>query len=238
MRKLLALALVAAAALAAFGFDRVPGAWRVRRWLTRAPDYGEHRRERIERFERERSVAPGTVVFVGSSTIERFPLERCFPGRATANRGIGNEPLTDLAARIPSGMPEGALGGVVVYAASVDARGPGARADEIALRVERLLDSLAAAVPGVPLCLVAPLPERAIGKTDAERLAQLERELRAVCEGRQVAFVATHRAPLLGADGLSEVHSVDRLHLNDAGYDVLARWIVEDGGAVGRALAP
>lgn len=247
MRKPLALAAAVAAAalavavlgvaLAAPGFDRLPGAWRARRWLGREPGYPEHRRERLEQLAREPEVADGTVVLVGSSTIERFPLERCFPGRPASNRGIGDEPLAELAERIEVTLPRGRLGGIVVYAGSVDFRRDPAAAEGIARDVDELLGRIAALRPGVPLCVVSPLPERAMSPSTAERLSELERLLRESCEARGVAFVATDRPPLRGATGLSEAHSVDRLHLNDAGYDVLARWIVEDGGPAGRALA-
>jgi lysophospholipase L1-like esterase len=53
------------------------------------------------------------------------------------------------------------------------------------------------------------------------------------------SYVATARAPIADAAGrLSAELSVDGLHLSDAGYRVLAQWIVADGGAAGRLLAP
>jgi hypothetical protein len=55
-----------------------------------------------------------------------------------------------------------------------------------------------------------------------------------------MAFVKTERAPLTTPEGqLSPLLAArDRKHLNLAGYGMLARWLLEDGGAATAALAP
>ena len=78
------------------------------------------------------------------------------------------------------------------------------------------------------------------------RLAALDDALAALAAARNppAAFVPTLRPPLTSPTGssstgpLAEDVSSDSLHLNRKGYGVLARWIVADGGDVGRLLAP
>jgi hypothetical protein len=236
----LALIAGAAAAFATWAAvdESAPGAWRIRGWLGLRTEYAAHREARLAEFARVPEVPAGTVVFLGSSTIERFPLERCFPGVPTDDRGIGDEPVDSMVERVSASLPRGELGGVVVYAGSVDFRRDPSRYPWIAAKVGELLDRIALLRPGAPVCVVSPLPERGMSAETSHALAGLEEELRAVCGRRGVAFVRTDRPPLRDASGLSEAHSADRLHLSDAGYDVLAGWIVEDGGPAGRALAP
>ena len=68
-------------------FHWLPGGWYLRN-LVEAPAHRaerlrlEHRADRLEEFEGQRGgESPGQVVFLGSSTIEFFPLDTCFPGK-------------------------------------------------------------------------------------------------------------------------------------------------------------
>ena len=210
-----------------------PYAVQVRRAHLRA------RAERLADFERENpTVAPGSVAFVGSSTIERFPLDACFPGRACVGRGIGNEPATELLERLAASLPPVPLGGVVLYTGRVDFL-DGADAATVTARVDAVVRRLAELRPGVPVVLLGLLPERDQPAEVGERLARTNAALAGLARARGLAFVPTAREPLTRPDGsLSEDFSVDRLHLGPAGYRHLSGWIAAEGGAVGERLAP
>jgi hypothetical protein len=241
MRKLTAVALALIAVLAGLiALDRVPGAWRLRALLGRtgAEEYARRRAQRLAEFAREApQVAPGAVAFLGSSTIERFPLAAAFPAARTLDRGIGDEPLADLAARLEASLPPAELAGIVVYAASVDFRADPSGPDQLAAQVGDLLDRLQGLRPGTPLCVLGLLPERAMAPHQGDLLQRLNRGIERACAARGASFVATDRPPLRDESGLAEAFSSDRLHLDHDGYAVLARWILEDGGACGRALS-
>lgn len=214
----------------------VPGGWRLSVLLLGADQVAEaerehHRGERLAQFSREWP-EPGGVVFVGSSTVEGLDLGRHFPG--ALNRGIGDEPLAGLEARLARTLDDLAPRVVVLYAASVDARRPtgdGGWRDvaELAEGVRRVVARVLAS-PGIErVALVEVLPETHPRPPVARRVEELGRALAAVAAaaGPRVVFVETRRPPLVDpATGLLDpAMARDRLHLNERGYGVLAGWL-------------
>lgn len=227
-----------------------PGGWSLRQALDpsderRARSVAAHAQERLHTFASENERAPaGSIVFLGSSTIERMPLAELFPSRACLNRGLARAEVPLIVALLPRLLPRAPCAGFVVYAGSVDWREEHASVETVLERLARLLDALEAAQARAPVALIGLLPDRDGGAADALTLAALDRgcaELarRASRLERPVAYVTTRREPLSSPDGqLSEGHSADDLHLDANGYRVLARWLVEDGGELARKLAP
>lgn len=221
--------------------DVLPGGWTLRSWLTppaqmEAITIARHRAERLALFQSEPTPAPGAIVFLGSSTIERFPLPESFPGKPCLDRGIGSEDLDGLSLRLESSLPPG-IAGIVLYAASIDFRRGAPRPANLVIRIEGLLDQVQTLAPGVPVALIGILPERDMMPSLGRRLAITNNVLEETCKQRGVAFVSIDRAPLITEEGdLTHSHSADDLHLNDLGYRQLAAWILQDGGAVGTLL--
>ena len=216
------LALVAAA-----WFDLVPGGWRLRRLAGFDEAAARYERDRAARRAafRAEPVPPECAVFLGSSTIERWDLARFFPGFAVLNRGIGNEPLAELDARLLEDLPESAQV-AVLYAGSVDFRrgSPEAQAS-LPDSVDRLLARLSWERPRCRVVLLGLLPERDMPPERVEALARTNAHLAAHAEARGAIFVATALSPLANAGGsLSEDFSSDALHLSDEGYAQLSRW--------------
>jgi lysophospholipase L1-like esterase len=222
--------LVCGALLALVGaawFDLVPGGWRLRRLAGFDEAVARYERERAARRAafRAEPVPPDCAVFLGSSTIERWDLRRSFPGLAALNRGIGNEPLAGLDARLLEDLPESARV-AVLYAGSVDFRRGSAEA-QAALpdSVDRLLARLGSERPRCRVVLLGLLPERDMPRERVEALARANAHLAAHAEARGAIFVETNLSPLANAEGsLSEDFSSDALHLSDEGYAQLSRW--------------
>lgn len=219
-------------ALALAWHDVLPGGWRLRGFVKPhavrdAEARAAHRAARLALFRSEPAAAPGAIVFLGSSTIERFPLREAFPGLHTLNRGIGDEPLAELCARLAVGLPPDP-GAFVVYGGSVDARRLGRSAEEVAAEAERVLDALAARAPGAPIAWIGVLPDRTMSADVAARVSACNAALAALSARRGHTFVPTHRAPLVDAAGrLSAAASVDELHLSQDGYEALAGFLRE-----------
>lgn len=225
--------------------DVLPGGWTLRGWITphpvrRAREQRAHSEARMVQFERENRAVKGPwVAFLGSSTIERFPLDTHFPGRPTLNRGIGNESCGELLQRLEASLPPGPADGFVVYAASIDFRRGGAGPRTLVERVGRVLSRLRELHPEAPQALVGLLSERDATPEFVEGWRAANRALRDLCRRRNVAYIDVDRPPITRSDGaLADSCSVDPLHLNSEGYDHLARWILEDGGPVATRLGP
>jgi lysophospholipase L1-like esterase len=176
---------------------------------------------------------------LGSTTIERFDLGRAFPGAATLNRGIGDEPAALLLERLDVGIDWAAVDGVVLYAASVDFRRLLESAAECTARVEAVLAAIRARAPTQPLLLLGLLSQRDLDDPGRQRLIDLDKQLARLAARFDATYLPLDRAPLTEPDGtLSRDHSVDRFHLNQSGYQVLAEWIRNNGGPLVPLLFP
>jgi len=229
-RAIALLVLVASVGLAAAWFDFVPGGWRLRRMLGADEAHSEYESARAQRLADFAAQTPPAraFVFLGSSTIERFDLARWFPLAPALDRGIGNEPLVDLASRALASIPTDAQA-LVLYAGSIDFRRcASAEVDALPDRIDRLLAQLVSERPGCELVVLGILPERAMTPERVAALARLNAHLADHAHARGATFVETARPPLALAHGaLSEGFSCDSLHLSDDGYAVLAGWIAE-----------
>lgn len=194
-------------------------------------------RDRAAAFEQDAaSVPPGSVVFLGSSTISGFPLGREYPGAPAVNRGISGETALGLLRRLDRSLPVARPAGCVIYTGANDVRPHAIPPPEIVSRVRRVLDAIEARFPGVPVALVELMPHSDDGPEALARLHASNDGLRALAAERGATFVRTSRPPITAPDGLlSPAMTDDGVHLNAAGYTVLSRWILEEGGA---AVAP
>jgi lysophospholipase L1-like esterase len=253
-RALPILGLLAIAALAAAWVDALPGGYYLHGLAEphrerAAREYFVHAADRLNAFVRENDEgakdAEGAIVFVGSSTIERFPLDRCFPGKHCLNRGIRSESAKLLLRFLEPRLPLARPAGIVVYTGSIDwrdlrAHGSGADAEtETAARVVAVLDALKERLPRVPIALIGVLPDRGTDAGAALRLKELNGLLARDARARGIAFVDAARPPIAAPSGaLAREMSADDVHLDDDGYRTLAQWIIAEGGDAGRLLAP
>ncbi len=214
--------------------DVLPGGWTLRGWVEphaareqRARD--RHTRERLELFkEANRESRADPIVFAGSSTIERFPLNDLFPGVNTHNRGIGDESCESFLERLTASTPDHPPSAWVLYLASVDFRRLKASPAQVQHRVSQVLNQLKVTDRNVRLFLMGILPEQDMPEDMKSRLAETNALLADLCEMPDCVFVDTARPPITAADGsLAPEFATDRLHLNRRGYGVLAEWLVD-----------
>jgi lysophospholipase L1-like esterase len=242
LRGLLGLVALCAAAYFLWRADVLPGLWDVQHWgqdVDREAEVARdaHREARLLAFDEE--VLPeSAVVFLGSSTIERMPLDELFPGASVLNRGIGDEPAAELLQRIDRGIEWSRVSGVALYAGSVDLRRLDAEPNVVARRVATVVQAILERAPERPILLVGLLSQRDLTLLGRRSLADANTELESLAEQFEIGFLPTDRPPLTGEGGrLDEGHSADRLHLNRLGYQVLGRWIRQNGGPLASLLS-
>ena len=223
----------------------LPGGWRLRTLLEpdsrrQAREDAAHLAERLAQFAREDpTIAPGSILFLGSSTIERFPLAQSFPGKPCVDRGVANLSAIELLVNLPACLPRAPPAGVVLYTGVVDWRASHRDDSLLVERVAAVLDATRLELPGAPLLLLGLLPERSMPPDAVEALRRANGRLAGLAAARSIAFVDPARPPIADPSGsLAADLSTDDFHLNAEGYRSLSRWIVEGGGPVGALLAP
>ena len=223
--------------------ELVPGGWRLRNLFEphearEARRQLEYRAERLRSFDEQGPLPTRPIVFFGSSTIERFPLEACFPGKACLNRGVAFESSRLLRERLHVGVPE-EVSGFVLYVASIDQRFEGASADAVAEALRGVVASLRERHGDVPIAVLGLLSERSLDAEGVARLGRANAALERVASELSCSFVDTCTAPLTTERGqLTPELSTDELHLSEAGYEVLCARLLAEGGELAELLRP
>lgn len=230
------LLLASAAALLGLAWvDVLPGGWRLRGWVTPhdvrfAREQDQRSARRMATFEEENAAAPsGATVWLGSSTVERFPLDELFPSTSHLNRGIGGESGQELLARLGASLPAAPPARLVFYLGSIDFRHLDRTPEAIAETAEEIVTATLQTYPEhtPQVFLLGILPEQDMPEAMTKSLARTNSCLAALCATHDDwAFIETCRAPLqLRTGSLNPEYAADRLHLNHRGYQVLAAWM-------------
>lgn len=231
--------------------DLAPGGWRVATLLedqdaAKARARALHALSRLDEIRAaQRSVPEGGLLWIGASTVERFPVREHWPRTPQLNAGIAATRADTLARLVPRLVPPLEPGGVVVLAGTADRLALPGHPDEAAAAVARLLDALRARLPRTPVLVVGPLPERAPLEGEPPRgdagdeVRALSAALRAAAEARGMAFVDPAREPLVdGRFRLRRECATDEVHLSPMGYSHLAQTITAGAGPLGALLRP
>lgn len=246
LKLLVTLSLAVLALLLALSWnDILPGSWRLQGWVLGIE--GRDNRERLQhaaqrrdlfRSEREQ-VDPGAVVFLGSSTIERFPLDQIFPGKHCLNRGINGDSARDLLERLPESLPQTEPAGFVLAIGGNDLRRLHMSAESAAESATQLMDELRKRYPMTPIIWLGLFGESQVSGDELGQVQDYNRLAREAAAARSISFVPAQREELVDADGrLRLSHAADRYHLNLAGYLLLGQWIADNGGTLGALLRP
>jgi|SRR5579884_2463849 len=177
----------------------------------------------FERQEKEAPPAKGGVIFVGSSSIRLWKLDRSFPElKNVLNRGFGGSQLADATYFAPRLLYKQQPRIVVLYAGDNDLAA-GKSPEQVAADFKEFVAVVRKELPETRILYISvkPSPARAAlldraRKTNALLAEQCGKE-------KGVEFVDVFN-PMLGPDGQPkpELFRDDRLHMNDKGYELWA----------------
>jgi lysophospholipase L1-like esterase len=181
--------------------------------------------ETIQRFEAadgENPVAPGGVLFVGSSSIVMWnTLVEDLPGHATLNRGFGGSNFHDLIYYADRVIYPYKPGLVFVYEGDNDlAQGDSPK--QVLKSAKKLRKMIAKALgKEVPVVFISPKPSLARWELKPE-YESTNALLKRYAEKRKHTYFADVWTPSLKADGevMDDIFVGDNLHMNAAGYDI------------------
>ena len=177
----------------------------------------------IASFEASDRASPpptGEIVFVGSSSVRLWDVQRYFPDLKIINRGFGGSQLSDAvryAERIVTPYKPRI---VVVYAGDNDIYA-GATSEQVTISFEQFVRLVRARVPDVRIVFIGIKPS--LQRWDViERMRMANEMIRAYAEhDDNVAFVDVDQA-MLGWDEKPrpELFVADGLHMTPAGYEL------------------
>ncbi|MEX2579689.1 MAG: GDSL-type esterase/lipase family protein [Verrucomicrobiales bacterium] len=176
----------------------------------------------FEERDRQSPPAEGALLFVGSSSIKLWDLEKSWPDRATINNGFGGSTLADSIAHFDRLFAPYDPAAIVIYAGDNDiARG--LSPEEFLADFKTLASKIEAKLPGVPVIFLAVKPSRQ--RWDLWPTMKAGNALVAdYCEGRENLYFADIAEPMLAGRDEAPAEDwfvADGLHLSESGY---ARW--------------
>jgi lysophospholipase L1-like esterase len=226
-RSVVALFLIAA------GFAGTP----IQRLVAQSnPDPARFEKD-IAAFEAEDRASPprpGSVLFVGSSSIRYWDTAKAFPGVTTIKRGFGGSHVSDNIYYADRTIVPYRPRLVVFYAGDADVAA-GKSADQIVADVKTFVAMIHTKLPGTRLVIIGVKPSLAHWK-QMDAIRQTNTLVQTyVAADRLVSFVDVAGA-LLGSDGRPrpELYTENGLNLNDLGY---AAWTKATRRTIEDALA-
>ena len=174
-------------------------------------------------FEEQDRVSPppqGAILFVGSSTIRMWDLEKYFPEFETINRGFGGSQFVDVLYHAHRIVLPYRPKTIVLYAGDNDvARGKGAA--WVFADFEALIRRIRHAMPDVPIFVLSIKPSVARWEL-WDTMRQANALIAAFAEGDPRLTYVDGARPLLGPDGRprADLFIEDGLHFNAQGYAI------------------
>lgn len=190
---------------------------------------------RLLQFARQR-LAPGTVGFVGSSSIRLWrSLRRDFKPVPVVNRGLGASQVEHCVRYAPRLVSKG-MAAIVIYGGDNDLAA-GKSVDEIVGGWKAFLSQAEAIVPSAPVVMMSvkcsPAREALLPQMEA-----LNAAVKRLCQERSRTYFIDVSGPMLSPDGRprTSFYHWDGLHLSERGYTLWTSlvWPVLEDALAGR----
>jgi lysophospholipase L1-like esterase len=183
-----------------------------------APERWQQAMDAFAAADRENPAAGGGVVFVGSSSIRMWKLDKWFPDLPALNRGFGGSHIADathyLDLLVLSHEPQV----VVLYAGDND-MARGLSATDVVADYRAFVEKLQTALPATRLVYVAIKPSIARWKLYPQ-MSEANRQINEIAAADPRQTFVDIATPMLGENSTprAELFLDDGLHLNDEGY--------------------
>ena len=175
---------------------------------------------RFAEWDRQNSHPPDAVLFVGSSSIVRWPTAERFPDLPVINRGFGGSHISDVNHFIDETVLRYDPALIVFYAGNNDVAG-GKTPHQVLEDYQAFVGRVHQHSPATPILFISihPSPLRWADWPEMNEANALVRTWSASNASLHYVDVAT---PMLPDRGEPSAHLFveDRLHLSEAGYDL------------------
>ena len=173
--------------------------------------------------------AKGGVLFVGSSSIRLWNLEKYFPDKAVINRGFGGSELCDSVHFFDTLVNKHRPKQVVLYAGDNDVAN-GKKAAQVLADFRAFETKIKEKLPACRLIYISIKPSLARWKLAAE-MKQANKLIATECQKQpsRLVFLDIWQ-PMLGDDGKprKELFADDGLHLNGKGYELWTSLLIKE----------
>lgn len=180
----------------------------------------------FEAREAAQPPVPGGVLFLGSSSIRMWDLEKSFPGLNTINRGFGGSQISDSLHFFDRLVPPCKPSTIVFYAGDNDiARGK--TAEEVTADFKALAARVWEALPETQVLFIGIKPSIARWNLYPE-MKKVNEAVRQMAQGEPRLRLIDVEPGMIGEDGQprKEMLEKDGLHMTEAGYALWTRLVL------------
>lgn len=185
--------------------------------------------ESFEKADIETPPVPGGVVFVGSSSIRMWNLEKWFPNLdgPVLNRGFGGSQIHHSTTELPLLVLKHKPRAIVFYAGDNDIAA-GKTPELVEANYKNFISKLHAALPDAKVHYVAIKPSRARWNL-ADKNEDANSRIKTFCESDSRLFFIDIWQPMLDEQGMprEELLRDDGLHLTEDGYEMWTELILQ-----------
>jgi lysophospholipase L1-like esterase len=177
----------------------------------------------FEENDRQKPPSHGGIVFVGSSSIRFWKLDKSFPGMDYINRGFGGSQLADSVHFLPRIVLPYEPRTVVLYAGDNDLAA-GKTPEQVAADFKEFVQAIHSKLPKTRIVFVCIKPSLARWKL-IDKIRNTNELIADFCKSDNRLVYVDVATPMLGPDGKPqrELFLGDGLHLNDTGYGLWAK---------------
>ncbi len=195
--------------------------------LRAAEDRWEKTIQKFEAQDRESPPPRGETLFIGSSSIRGWKLQKYFSGMQAINRGFGGSQIADSVRYMSRILVPYQPKAVVFYAGDNDISS-GKSPETVLADYKRFASGVHKALPRSSIIFVAIKPSIARWKL-AEKMRKANGLIRDFAKKDSRLFYVDIDTPMIGEDGKPrpELFAPDGLHLNDAGYKLWTKLVKE-----------
>jgi lysophospholipase L1-like esterase len=200
------------------------GAAPISKTVTADPKRFEKEIVALEAKQAANPAKPGGVLFTGSSTIRRWNTDKWFPGMHAVNHGFGGSQTSDVNYyfdRIVTPLKPK----VIVFYCGGNDLNAGKPPEEVFGDFQKFMAQVNTKLPATKVFYMSnnPSPKRWAQWPKQQAVNQMVKDWIASDKAGRVVYVDT-ATPMLGADGQPrpELYVEDKLHPNDAAYDIFA----------------
>lgn len=174
----------------------------------------------FDEADKKAPTPPDGVVFVGSSSIRLWDLQKSFPDLAAVNRGFGGSELGDSVRHVDLLVLRHKPRVVVLYAGDNDIAHNKTPAKVVG-DFKQFVAAVHKELPETKIVYIAIKPSLARWKL-AEPMQQANAEIKGICENSENCEFVDVWSAMLGEDGKprSELFVKDGLHMTPEGYEV------------------
>lgn len=190
--------------------------------------FGFFTKEKIvtKKVEKEVQVVPDNYLFLGDSLTDYFDLETYFPGQPVVNSGIAGNTTDQILASMKTRVYDYNPSKIFLLIGTNDLR-DGKAQEAVVQNVEKIIEEIQtnrkqAEIFVESLYSVNGSVSSAVGVRSNEAIQNINAQLEKYCKKKNLTYIDMYSKLQDEQGNLQTQYTVDGLHLNDEGYQIVA----------------